>query len=69
MYKTLTIKEYERLSDEYDKVKYQCKNCGHKMIIPYNIDKQVCSWCKNYVFKDEKDEFKYRLEEKIRRVM
>ena len=57
--KILTDKEYKHLTDEYDKVRYQC-SCGHKVVIPYNVDKQLCSWCHNYVFKDKKDEFKYR---------
>lgn len=67
MYKTLTIKEYERMSDEYDKVKYVCKHCGHKTVIPNKVEKRLCSWCGNYVFKNEQAEFKYRLEEKRRR--
>lgn len=62
MYKTLTIKEYNRLTDEYDKVKYICK-CGSRVIIPYNVDKQICNHCGNYVFKSKRDEFKFRLEE------
>lgn len=61
LYKTLTVKEYERMADEYDKVKYKCK-CGRRSVIPYNVEKVVCSWCGNYVFKNKKDEFKYRLE-------
>lgn len=68
MYKTLTPKEFERMSIEYSKVKYKCKNCGHKVVIPYFVDKQLCSWCKHYVFKNEQDEFKYRANEMIRRV-
>ena len=63
MYKTLTIKEYDRLTNEYDKVKYRCKCCGYRVIIPYNIDKALCGHCGNYVFKSNKDEFKFRLEE------
>lgn len=66
MEKVLTIKEYERMTDEYDKVKYQCKNCGHKVIIPYNVDKQLCSWCHTYVFKTNQEEFKYRIKEYIK---
>ena len=62
MYKTLNAKEYSRMADEYDKVKYRCKNCGHKVVIPYHIDKQICSWCKHYVFRSQQDEFRYRLE-------
>lgn len=64
MSKTLTTKEYNRMSDEYDKVKFMCK-CGHKVIIPKWVDKQICSWCGQYVFKDEKEEFKYRIQEKM----
>ena len=65
MEKLLNNEEWRRMSQEYDKVKYQCK-CGHKVIIPNRIDKNVCDWCGNYVFKDKKDEFKYRVKEKIK---
>ena len=67
MHKTLTIKEYKRMSEEYDKVKYRCKNCGHRVVIPYNVDKMICQWCHRYVFKNEQDEFKYRFEEQRRK--
>ena len=66
MGKILSIKEFSRMSDEYAKVKYQCKNCGHKEVIPYWVKKQLCSYCGNYVFKNDKDEFEYRLQEKMR---
>lgn len=60
MERLLTIEEYDRMQEEYDKVKYKCK-CGHKVVIPNWVDKQVCGWCGKYVFKNEKDEFKYRM--------
>ena len=60
-------KEYERRAEELDKVKYICK-CGHRVIIPKGVDKQLCDWCNHYVFKDKNEEFKYRLKEKIRRI-
>lgn len=60
-------KEYERRAEELDKVKYICK-CGHRVIIPKGVDKQLCDWCGNYVFKDKNEEFKYRLQEKMRRI-
>ena len=68
MYKTLTIKEYDRMTNEYDKVKYECKYCGRKAVIPYNVDKVECSWCHHYVFKNKRDEFKYRLGVERKRV-
>lgn len=67
MHKTLTIKEYKRMSEEYDKVKYRCKNCGHRVVIPYNVDKMICQWCHNYVFKSKQDEDLYRIKEKLRK--
>ena len=53
MEKLLTDKEFKRMTEEYDKVKYLCK-CGHRVIIPSYVDKQLCNWCGNYVFKDKK---------------
>jgi len=61
----LTIKEFKKMTDEYDKVKYKCK-CGHRVVIPKWVDKQLCDWCGSYVFKDKKREFEYRLKEKIK---
>lgn len=61
----LTIKEYKRMTEEYDKVKYRCK-CGHRVIIPFQVEKTVCDWCGNYVFRDKKKEFKYRVKEKMK---
>lgn len=61
----LSTKEYKKLTEEYDKVKYTCK-CGHRVVIPYNKEKNICSWCHNYVFKNNQEEFKYRLKEKIK---
>jgi ribosomal protein L37E len=66
MEKVLTIKEFNKMSEEYAKVKYTCKNCGRKAIIPYNVDKQLCKWCKYYVFKSDQEEFKYRIKEKVK---
>lgn len=65
MGKTLSTKEYRNMQNEYDKVKYTCQ-CGHKVVIPYNVDKKVCSWCKRYVFKCKKDEVLYRIKERMK---
>lgn len=64
MEKLLTIKEFERMTKEYDKVKYACK-CGHRNIIPYNKEKTICSFCGSYVFKNKKDEDLYRIKERM----
>lgn len=59
-----TNDEWKRMQENYDKVKYNCK-CGHRSVIPESLDKTVCSWCGNYVFKDKKAEFQYRMKEKL----
>lgn len=61
----LTIKEFQKMTDEYEKVKYICK-CGHRVVIPKWVDKQLCDWCGRYVFKDKRSEFKYRIKEAIK---
>lgn len=64
MSKVLSTEEYKRMTNEYDKVKYLCK-CGHRVIIPRWVDKQLCNWCHCYVFKDKKAEYKYRMREEL----
>lgn len=59
--------DFQKLADSYNKLKYMCK-CGHKVIIPKHIDKNICSWCGRYVFKSKQDELKFRLEERMRRL-
>lgn len=64
--KLLSKKEYDRMTEEYDKVKYRC-SCGHRVIIPYWTEKSLCHWCHNYVYKDKKLEFKERLQNELRK--
>ena len=59
-------KRFKRMTETYDEVKYICK-CVHRVIIPNGVNKQICDWCNNYVFKNKKEEFKYRLKEEMRR--
>lgn len=61
----LTNEEIEKYQSELNNHKYQCKHCGRKVVIPSSVDKQLCSWCHNYVFKNSKDEFKYRMKEQL----
>ena len=65
MRKVLSINKFNKLNEELDKVKYKCK-CGHRVVIPYFMDKNICSWCHRYVFKSKEDEFKFRLKEKLK---
>lgn len=63
MIKTNSIVEWKRLTDEYDKVKIRC-SCGRRVVIPVWVDKQLCSWCGHYVYRNKKLEFKEKLKQK-----
>lgn len=67
MEKLLTEKEFKRMTEEYDKVKYPCKHCGHRVVIPKWVEKQLCGWCGHWVFKNSKDEFKFRMKERMKK--
>ena len=58
------MKEDLKRSENY----IPCKRCGHRVLVG-KTGKKICSWCKYYVFRDEKDEFIYRYEETKRREM
>ena len=56
---------YQAKSDYYDKIRIKCK-CGHSLIIPVFVDKQICSWCGHLVYRNKKLEFKVTLAKKIK---
>lgn len=62
-----SFKEDDRMFEEYSKHKVKCKHCGHNSTMPVYVDKKICSWCGNYVFRTPEIEFKFRLTEKIKR--
>lgn len=62
-----TFKEDDRLFEEYSKHKVKCKHCGHSTTMPVFLDKKICSWCGKYVFRTSEIEFKFRLDEQIKK--
>ena len=56
----LSNKELRKLQDEYEKLKIKCK-CGHSIVIPIWMDKKLCNWCNNYVYRNKKLEFKEKI--------
>lgn len=59
-----SYREIIKYGDAINKFKYNCK-CGRKVVMPNNVDKKICSWCGNYVFKNKRQEFKYRIKERL----
>lgn len=56
---------FNKLANAYAEVSIQCK-CGHKSVIPFWVDKVVCSWCGYYVYRNKKLEFKEKLSKKLK---
>lgn len=46
--------------------KVRCK-CSHTMYMPYNVNKVVCNYCGNFVYKNKREEFKDTLKKVLKR--
>lgn len=56
--------EMDKLFKHFTDNTYKC-TCGHSITLLYPEDKIICSYCGKYVFKNKKEEFKYRLKEML----
>ena len=58
----MTNRELKKRTDEISKYSYRCK-CGHSVVIyPFERKvKKLCSWHGEYVYINEREEFKDRL--------
>ena len=61
-----TNEEYQRITNEYSKIKFKCSHCGHKVVIPAWVDKQLCRWCGNFVYRNKQMEFKENIKKLIK---
>lgn len=52
----------KRAFDERQKSKKRCKRCGHTQLLGRK-DRIICDWCKHWIYKDDRTEFKYKLKE------
>lgn len=62
----IRVEEPVIYSSQIKKIQHKCK-CGHTVTIPEFVEKQLCGFCGNYVFKNKKDEFSYRIKERLRK--
>ena len=61
------IETPKKYSAAINKIKIQCK-CGRKVVVPVFVDKQLCSWCGHYVYRNKCLEFKEKLRMKMREI-
>lgn len=61
----MNYKEMEKYWKERSDYRIMCR-CGHSITMPPRIKKKICQWCGNYVFRDARAEFVYRLDEKLK---
>lgn len=54
----------EKLDDILSQNNIKCK-CGHTNTMNIKENKMICKWCGNYVFRNKRAEFEYRLRERI----
>lgn len=59
--------EFQRGMRTTQQHQYVCKHCGHKQLIPNFMDKNLCDWCGYWVFRNDKDEFKFRMSEQMKK--
>lgn len=58
---------WQREASVREKHKYYCQ-CGHSVVIPYNKDKKMCTWCKHWIIKKNIDERRYFID-KMRQML
>ena len=46
--------------------KKRCKHCGHTLLLG-NSEKKICNYCGNYVYRNNKIEFKDKLKQELRK--
>lgn len=54
-----------KILKERTKLKVKC-SCGHSVFFPSFVDKKICNWCKNYVYRTKEIEFKEKLKREIK---
>ena len=59
-------KEEQRYFDSIASARIKCKKCGHTILMS-KVDRTICSYCGHWVYKNSKTEFKYKLQEVMKK--
>ncbi len=63
-----TFNHDAKLFNRLEKNRFYCSKCGHTVVMMPITKKKMCTWCGTWVFRDKREEFKYRVKEGIRNV-
>ena len=66
-YQYLTKKQIENIANAKETLKRKCKHCGRRKVIPVYVDRILCDWCGLWIYREPNIEFKYKLEEQMKR--
>lgn len=60
-----TFKQLEKEHDVFQNYVVRCP-CGHSLIFTSKKDRILCNWCGQYVYKDKKAKYKYKMKELLK---
>ena len=66
-YQGLTRKQVQSIDNEKERLKVACKVCGRRKVIPVYVDRLLCDWCNHWIYREPNIEFKYKLEEQLKK--
>ena len=59
-------KRTKKFFNDMSSISVYCK-CGHSVQIYSKTDRLLCTWCGKWVYKNPQIEFKYKLQEKMKK--
>jgi len=62
-----TLKEIEKMNANMEEFRRKCTNCGHSMYITVLHPKRLCRWCGTMNYYDEKEKFKEKLKNALKK--
>ena len=62
----LSYKDIEKFNRRATDNTVKCK-CGHSVVITNKYDRVICTWCGNWVYKNKKVEFKYKMLKELKK--
>ena len=62
----MSLKTDKKLYETIQDLTVKCK-CGHSIFMPVYLKNTICSHCKKLVFRNNKEEFKYKMERMLKK--